>query len=284
MKVEELKEATLLAAKVRRDVLAMLQHRGYGHVGGSLSLVELMADLYTKQLRHDPSDPQWEDRDRIVLSKGHAGPVEYSVLAERGFFPKEWLMTLNDGGTRLPSHTDRLKTPGVDATTGSLGQGTSEAAGIAMALALKGSASYTYLIVGDGELNEGQCWEAFQFIAAKRLSNCIVFIDSNKKQLDGTIEEVLPAFDYVEKMKAFGFSTQKVNGQDIAAIDEAIEAAKQNKDSANCIVLDTVKGAGVPYFESAVANHSMKWNNEEINKATDEAIAALDAQIEGSEA
>jgi len=284
VKVEELKEATLLAAKVRRDVLAMLQHRGYGHVGGSLSLVELMADLYTKQLRHDPSDPQWEDRDRIVLSKGHAGPVEYSVLAERGFFPKEWLMTLNDGGTRLPSHTDRLKTPGVDATTGSLGQGTSEAAGIAMALALKGSASYTYLIVGDGELNEGQCWEAFQFIAAKRLSNCIVFIDSNKKQLDGTIEEVLPAFDYVEKMKAFGFSTQKVNGQDIAAIDEAIEAAKQNKDSANCIVLDTVKGAGVPYFESAVANHSMKWNNEEINKATDEAIAALDAQIEGSEA
>ncbi|WP_077598634.1 transketolase [Olsenella urininfantis] len=284
MKEEELKEATLLAAKVRRDVLAMLQHRGYGHVGGSLSLVELMADLYTKQLRHDPANPRWEERDRIVLSKGHAGPVEYSVLAERGFFPKEWLMTLNDGGTRLPSHTDRLKTPGVDATTGSLGQGTSEAAGIAMALALKGSASYTYLIVGDGELNEGQCWEAFQFIAAKRLSNCIVFIDSNKKQLDGTIEEVLPAFDYVEKMRAFGFNTQKVDGQDIAAIDGAIEAAKQNKSSANCIVLDTIKGAGVPYFENAAANHSMKWNNEEINKATDEAIAALDAQIERGEA
>lgn len=284
MKEEELKEATLLAARVRRDVLAMLQHRGYGHVGGSLSLVELMADLYTKQLKHDPANPKWEERDRIVLSKGHAGPVMYSVLAERGFFPKAWLMTLNDPGTNLPSHTDRLKTPGVDATTGSLGQGTSEAAGIAQALALKGSDAYTYLIVGDGELNEGQCWEAFQFIAAKKLSNCIVFIDSNKKQLDGTIDEVLYGFDYVEKMKAFGFETQKVNGQDIAAIDAAIEAAKQNKSSANAIVLDTVKGAGVKYFETAVSNHSMKWNNDEINQATDEAIADLDAKIEGSEA
>lgn len=284
MKEEELKEATLLAARVRRDVLAMLQHRGYGHVGGSLSLVELMADLYTKQLKHDPANPKWEERDRIVLSKGHAGPVMYSVLAERGFFPKAWLMTLNDPGTNLPSHTDRLKTPGVDATTGSLGQGTSEAAGIAQALALKGSDAYTYLIVGDGELNEGQCWEAFQFIAAKKLSNCIVFIDSNKKQLDGTIDEVLYGFDYVEKMKAFGFETQKVNGQDIAAIDAAIEAAKQNKSSANAIVLDTVKGAGVKYFENAVSNHSMKWNNDEINQATDEAIADLDAKIEGSEA
>lgn len=284
MKEEELKEATLLAAKMRRDVLAMLQHRGYGHIGGSLSLVELMADLYTKQLKHDPANPKWEERDRIVLSKGHAGPVMYSVLAERGFFPKEWLMMLNDGGTNLPSHTDRLKTPGVDATTGSLGQGTSEAAGIAQALALKGSDAYTYLIVGDGELNEGQCWEAFQFIAAKKLSNCIVFIDSNKKQLDGTTDEVLYGFDYVEKMKAFGFETQKVNGQNIAAIDAAIEAAKQNKSSANAIVLDTVKGAGVKYFETAVSNHSMKWNNDEINQATDEAIAALDAEIEGSEA
>lgn len=279
MKEVELKKATLLAAKVRRDVLAMLQHRGYGHIGGSLSLVELMADLYSKQLKHDPDNPKWEERDRIVLSKGHAGPVMYSVLAERGFFPAEWLMTLNDGGTKLPSHTDRLKTPGVDATTGSLGQGTSEAAGIAQALKLKGSHAYTYLIVGDGELNEGQCWEAFQFIAAKNLSRCIVFIDSNKKQLDGTIAEVLFGFDYAEKMKAFGFKTQTVNGQDIAAIDSAIEVAKNNNASANAIILDTVKGAGVTYFENAVANHSMKWNNDEINQATDDALAALDKEI-----
>ena len=129
MEEKELKNVKLLAAKVRRDVLSMLQHRGYGHVGGSLSLVEAYAVLYGKQLRYDASNPHWDERDRVVLSKGHAGPVMYSTLAECGFFPKEWLNTLNDGGTRLPSHTDRLKTPGVDATTGSLGQGTSEAVG-----------------------------------------------------------------------------------------------------------------------------------------------------------
>ncbi|OFK22192.1 transketolase [Olsenella sp. HMSC062G07] len=275
--------ATLLAAKLRKDVLVMLRHRGYGHVGGSLSLVELMADLYAHHLRHDPADPTWEGRDRIVLSKGHAGPVMYSVLAERGFFPREWLLTLNDGGTRLPSHTDRLKTPGVDATTGSLGQGTSEAAGIALALRMKGSAAYTYLIVGDGELNEGQCWEAFQFIAGRRLSRCIVFIDDNKKQLDGPTAAVLPGFDLAQKMSAFGFMTQRVDGQDIRAIDAAIDAAKANDASANCIVLDTIKGAGVAYFERAADNHSMKWNNDEIRRATDEAVLALEAQIKGGE-
>ena len=284
MEEKQAKEVKLLAAKVRRDILAMLQHRGYGHVGGSLSLVEAYAVLYGKQMRYDPKNPKWEDRDRIVLSKGHAGPVMYSTLAECGFFPTDWLMTLNDGGTRLPSHTDRLKTPGVDATTGSLGQGTSEAAGIAMALAKKGSKSYTYLFVGDGELNEGQCWEAFQFIAAKKLSRCIVFIDDNKRQLDGWTKDVMNPFDIAAKMSAFGFNTQKVNGQDIYAIDEAIDKAKANTETANCIVLDTVKGAGVKYFEETESNHSMKWNNDEINKATDEAIAKLNEEIERGEA
>ncbi|MCH3947790.1 MAG: transketolase [Olsenella sp.] len=281
---ENYRRDELLAAKIRRDVLALLQHRGYGHVGGSLSLVETFAVLYGGQLRHDAKNPHWEDRDRIVLSKGHAGPVMYSALAEEGFFPKEWLMTMNDGGTHLPSHTDRLKTPGVDMTTGSLGQGTSTAAGIAYALAHKGSKSYTYLIVGDGELNEGQCWEAFQFIAAKGLSRCIVLIDDNKKQLDGTCEEVMRPFDIEAKMRAFGFYTQKVNGQDIRAVDDAITCAKGHTTSANCIVLDTIKGAGVPYFENTYMNHSMKWNNDEINNATDEAIAQLGSFIEGREA
>lgn len=284
MDQKELSDIKLLAAKTRRDTLAMLQYRGYGHIGGSLSIVELLSVLYGKHLRHDPKNPKWEERDRIVLSKGHAGPAMYSVLAERGFFPKEWLFTLNDGGTRLPSHTDRNKTPGVDATTGSLGQGTSQAAGIATALKMKGSDNYTYLIVGDGELNEGQCWEAFEYIAGKKLSNCIVFIDDNKKQLDGPTAEVLYPFDYVKKMEAFGFKTQKVKGQDIEALDVAISAAKANKDSANCIVLDSIKGAGVKWFEEQRDNHSMKWTNDEIQNATNEAIAELDAYIERSEA
>ncbi|OUP09441.1 transketolase [Collinsella sp. An2] len=275
---------TLLAAKIRRDVLSMLLDEGQGHLGGSLSIVELMAVLYGKQLRFNPKEPRWEGRDRVVLSKGHAGPGWYSALAESGFFNREMLYTLNDGGTNLPSHPDRTKTPGVDMTTGSLGQGTSTAAGIAKALQLKGSDAYVYLIVGDGELNEGQCWEAFQFIAHNRLNHCIVIIDDNKKQLDGYTKDVMNPFDIAEKMRAFGFETQRVKGNDVDAIDAAIDAAKAVSDSAVCIVLDSIKGAGVPFFEQMMANHSVKFNTPEIIDATKQAIAELDAQIEGSEA
>ncbi|MBQ3384493.1 MAG: transketolase [Erysipelotrichaceae bacterium] len=280
----ELKELELLAAKIRLDVMELLYHRGYGHLGGSLSLVELMAVLYGKYLHVDPADPQMDDRDMVVLSKGHAGPVWYSALAERGYFPKEWLMTLNDGGTNLPSHPDRTKTPGVDMTTGSLGQGTSAAVGIALGQKMKGQDRYTYLIVGDGELNEGQCWEAFQFIAGKKLNNCIVFIDENKRQLDGYTKDILYPFDYVAKMEAFGFMTQKVKGDDIEGIAEAIAKAQANKDSANCIVLDTIKGQGIKYFEDLVSNHSVKFNNEANIKAAEEAIANLKEFIAKEEA
>ena len=282
-KVEK-KELELLAAKIRLDVIELLKHRGYGHLGGSMSIVELMAVLYGKVLHVDPANPQMEDRDMVVLSRGHSGPAWYSALAERGFFPKEWLMTLNDGGTKLPSHPDRSKTPGVDMTTGSLGQGTSSAAGIALGQRLKGQNRFTYMIVGDGELNEGQCWEAFQFVAARKLSNCIVIIDDNKRQLDGYTKDVLYPFDYVKKMEAFGFYTQKVKGDDIEAIAEAIEKAQANKESANCIVLDSIKGQGVKYFEELKSNHSVKFNNDEINKAADDAMADLKEFIAKEEA
>lgn len=282
-KVEK-KKLELLAAKIRLDVIELLKHRGYGHLGGSMSIVELMAVLYGKVLHVDPANPQMEDRDMVVLSKGHSGPAWYSALAERGFFPKEWLMTLNDGGTKLPSHPDRSKTPGVDMTTGSLGQGTSSAAGIALGQKMKGQKRFTYMIVGDGELNEGQCWEAFQFVAAKKLNNCIVIIDDNKRQLDGYTKDVLYPFDYVKKMEAFGFYTQKVKGDDIEAIAEAIEKAQANTESANCIVLDTIKGQGVKYFEELKSNHSVKFNNDEINKAADDAMADLKEFIAKEEA
>ena len=282
-KVEK-KKLELLAAKIRLDVIELLKHRGYGHLGGSMSIVELMAVLYGKVLHVDPANPQMEDRDMVVLSKGHSGPAWYSALAERGFFPKEWLMTLNDGGTKLPSHPDRSKTPGVDMTTGSLGQGTSSAAGIALGQRLKGQNRFTYMIVGDGELNEGQCWEAFQFVAAKKLNNCIVIIDDNKRQLDGYTKDVLYPFDYVKKMEAFGFYTQKVKGDDIEAIAEAIEKAQANTESANCIVLDSIKGQGVKYFEELKSNHSVKFNNDEINKAADDAMADLKEFIAKEEA
>lgn len=281
MDKNQLNDLKILSARIRVDVLKLLEKRGYGHLGGSLSIVELMSVLYGKQLRYDAENPTWKDRDMVVLSKGHAGPAWYSALAEKGFFDKEWLYTLNDGGTNLPSHPDRLKTPGVDMTTGSLGQGTSAAAGIATGFRMKGSDQYVYLIVGDGELNEGQCWEAFQYIAHYKLNHCIVIIDENKRQLDGTTKEIMNPFDLVEKMKAFGFHVQKVKGNDEEAIDDAINCAKQVKDQAVCIVLDSIKGSGVPYFEQMAGNHSVKFNNDEILNANHEAIKALESFIEG---
>lgn len=269
----------LLSANIRLDIIKMLKHRGYGHVGGSLSIVELLSVLYGKQMQYDPKNPTWENRDRLVLSKGHAGPALYSALANVGFFDKSELYTLNDGGTNLPSHPDKIKVTGVDMTTGSLGQGTSAAAGIALALEKKHSDNYVYLIVGDGELNEGQCWEAFQFIAGKRLSNCIVIIDENGKQLDGETEDILYPFDIQAKMQAFGFHTIKVDGSDMEAIDDGINHLKEVKDQAICMVLKTIKGQGVPYFENLAANHSVKFNNDEINQATDEAIKTLEEEI-----
>ena len=278
MEANKLKELKLLCANVRIDILEMLMKFGQGHLGGSMSCVELFAVLYGKQLNVDPKNPKKEDRDQVVLSKGHAGPVWYSTLAERGFFPKDWLFTLNQGGTLLPSHPDRTKTPGVDMTTGSLGQGTSTAAGIATAVKKRGLNSYTYLIVGDGELNEGQCWEAFQYIANYKLNNCIVIIDDNKRQLDGYTKDVINPFSYQEKMKAFGFYTLTAKGDDLEAIDDTINKLKEVKDSAVCMVLDSVKGQGVKFFEELLSNHSVKFNEEYTNEAN-KAIAQLKEYI-----
>lgn len=277
-KYHELEE---LAAKIRLDTLCSIKKMGQGHLGGSFSIVELLAVLYGKQLRINPQDPQWADRDRLVLSKGHAGAALYSALANTGYFDRSWLWTINEGGTRLPSHPDRWKTPGVDATTGSLGQGTSMAAGIATGLRLAGRDNFVYLIVGDGELNEGQCWEAFQYIAHFKLNHCIVIIDDNKKQLDGPTKDILDPFDIQQKMTAFGFYTEKVPGADMQAIDEAIERCKAIEDQAVCIVLDSVKGQGVPFFEELDANHSVKFTTDEINQAAEAAIKELTIKIEG---
>ena len=278
---KKLSELKVFAAKLRIDVLEMLIKCGSGHLGGSLSLAELMSVLYCKQMKIDPENPRWEERDRLVLSKGHCGPVLYSSLAEKGFFPKDMLFTLNVGGTNLPSHPDRTKTPGVDMTTGSLGQGTSTATGIALGLKMKNNPANVYMIVGDGELNEGQCWEAFQFLAHNKLNNCIVIIDDNKRQLDGFTKDIMNPFSIADKMKAFGFHVQTVKGDDMEAIDEAIDVAKSVKDQAVCIVLDTIKGQGIKYFEDMVSNHSVKFagtEKEEALKAIDELKAFVEQE------
>lgn len=273
MNTRDVTELKIMSAKARVDVLKMLQSIGYGHLGGSMSIIEVLSVLYNRQMNHGGNESQGEDKDYLVLSKGHSGPGLYATLAEQGYFPKDMLYTLNEGGTKLPSHPDRLRTPGVDVTTGSLGQGTSVAAGLGYALKLEGKKQYVYLIVGDGELNEGQCWEAFQFIAHHVLHNVVVIIDENKKQLDGYTEDIMNPFDISAKMASFGFYTQKVKGNDEALISEAIDIAKKQSTKANCIVLDTIKGQGVKYFEEMLDNHSVKFNeqdNMEINQAVKE--------------
>lgn len=275
MERQELLELKKLSAEIRLEVLKMLKWRKYGHLGGAMSIVELLSVLYGKHLKFDAKNPAWEDRDYVVLSKGHAGPGLYAVLAIKGFFEKKMLYTLNEGGTNVPSHPDRLKTPGIDATTGSLGQGTSVAAGLGYSLKKEGKNQYIYLIVGDGELNEGQCWEAFQFIANYKLNNVIVIIDENKKQLDGYTKDVMNPFDIKKKMEAFGFYVQRVKGNDEEAISDAVINAKEEETQAVCIVLDTIKGQGIDYFERMEDNHSVKFKDED-NQAADEAIKILE--------
>jgi len=272
----EAKHLKQQSARIRATLLKLMKAKGGGHIGGSLSIVETLSVLYGRQMRYDCNNPHWPDRDYLILSKGHAGPALYSALSVFNFFDESEIYTLNEGGTRFPSHPDRTKTPGVDATTGSLGQGISVAAGLGYALKLEGKDQYVYVIVGDGELNEGQCWEAFQFIANYRLNNVIVLIDDNKRQLDGYTKEVIEPFDIVEKMRSFGFITERVAGNDEVAISNAIDRAKAVSDSAVCIVLDTVKGQGVPYFENMKDNHSVKLKAED-NQAIDEMISQLEA-------
>lgn len=263
------------SAQIRIETLRMLKWRRYGHLGGAMSIVELLSVLYNYHLHYDAQNPDWEGRDYVVLSKGHAGPSLYATLMLKGFFERQWLYTLNEGGTCLPSHPDRLKTPGIDATTGSLGQGTSVAAGLAYAFRLQKSDQRVYLIVGDGELNEGQCWEAFQFIAHHALHEVIVIIDNNKKQLDGTLEEIIKPFDLEEKMRSFGFYTVRVDGKSEEAISDALDEVKQIQDSAVCIVLDTIKAQGVQYYYNRSDSHSPKFT-EEADQAIDAVIAELE--------
>lgn len=264
MSQNEIAGLKALAAKIRLAALTAIHSLGSGHVGGSLSICDLLAVLYGREMRVDPKNPTWPERDKLVTSKGHAGPAVYGALAVKGYFPFEELETLNKPGTHLPSHTDRLLTTGVDMTTGSLGQGSSQACGLALGDRLKGRNCRTFLIIGDGESNEGQIWEALAFAAAKKLSNFVVILDWNKKQLDGLTEEVYPMGDYKAKFEAFGFDTQLVNGNDISALLPALEHTRRGGEKPFAIILDTVKGAGIPEVEAIPMNHSIPVSHEQF--------------------
>ena len=277
--MENYNEIEKLAKDIRLSMLKMLLNLGFGHFGGSLSVVETLAVLYGAVMKIDPKNPNWEGRDYMVLSKGHAGPALYAALAIKGYFPKEELMTLNVNGTHLPSHPDRLLTKGVDATTGSLGQGVSLATGIAMAEKLSGKDNRVFTILGDGELNEGQCWEAFQFIAHHNLNNLTVFVDYNKLQLDGTLEEIIKPFSLTEKFKAFGFDSVEVKGDDIEGIYNLLKNPRGENERPLAVILDTKKGQGVKYIENLKNSHHLRLTDE-VKAEIEKAVAELEGEVE----
>ena len=261
------------AKEIRKLTIEEIGNLGSGHIGGSMSIADLLALLYYHKMKIDPSNPKWEGRDYLIVSKGHAGPVVYATLASKGFFPLDWLNTLNQGGTKLPSHCDRVLTPGVDMTAGSLGQGFCAATGMALGLKMDSKPNRVYAIIGDGESNEGQIWETAMFAAAKGVSNITAFTDFNKQQLDGYTKDVLDLGDLAAKWKAFGWFTQEVDGHDMEALDKAIDAAQAQKEKPAMIIMHTIKGKGCNFAVGIEKNHSMTFNMEKAK----EAIAALEA-------
>ncbi len=247
-----------LAAEYRFVITDMICRSGSGHVGGALSLVEIMITLYERVMRVDPERPRWPGRDRFVMSKGHAGPVAYCALAYKGFFPKKWLGTLNADGTRLPSHMDQIQTPGIDQSAGSLGQGLSCACGIALAGKLNKRDYRVFCVVGDGESNEGQVWEAAMFAAHNRLDNLVAICDYNKMQIDGTTTEILDLEPLTDKWRAFGWEVFEMDGHDWDEIHSTINRAIAVTGKPAMIIAHTIKARGCRAVEGKVESHNIK--------------------------
>jgi len=273
---KDTRDLKVVAEGIRLVTLQTFANLGFGHVGGAMSVIETLAALYGSELRCDPEDPKWEDRDRLVMSKGHAGPALYATLCLRGFFPKEKLLELNQGAGSLPSHCDMHKTPGIDMTTGSLGQGISTAIGLAYGSRLNNIDNFTFLVLGDGELNEGQVWEGAQFAAQKKLGSLIAFIDWNKQQLDGFTKDIIEMDNIEERFSAFGWHAQTVDGHDPGKIKAAIIKAKDVRDKPSAIVLDTTKGYGCNFAAGKEANHHMNFTQEQIDEAIEIASKKLE--------
>ena len=258
------------AKQIRRDIVSMVGAAKSGHPGGSLSAAEILTYLYFEEMNVNPAEPKWEDRDRFVLSKGHAAPVLYAALARRGFFPAEDLMSLRKIGSHLQGHPDMKKVPGVDMSTGSLGTGFSAATGIALACQLDKKPSYVYTLLGDGELQEGQVWEAAMSAAHYKLDNLIAFVDNNGLQIDGNIDDVLSPNPIDAKFAAFGWHVQVIDGHDFAQIADAVKAAKAAVGKPSVIVAKTVKGKGVSYMENQAGWHGSAPNAEQVAQAMEE--------------
>lgn len=265
------------AVEVRKGIVTSVHSAKAGHPGGSLSAADIFTYLYFEELNVDPANPKAENRDRFVLSKGHTAPGYYSALAHRGFFPVEDLTSLRHTGSYLQGHPDMKHIPGVDMSSGSLGQGLSAAVGMALAAKQQGKEYRTYCLCGDGEIQEGQIWEAAMFAGHRKLDNLVVIVDNNNLQIDGEISEVCSPYPIDEKFAAFGFHTINVNGNDFAELDKAFMEAKATKGMPTAIIAHTVKGKGVSFMENNVGWHGKAPNDAEYEQAMEELGKAGDA-------
>lgn len=262
--IEELRQK---AKKVRRDIIEEVYCAKSGHPGGSLSIADVLTVLYFKEMQINPQNPNWEDRDRLILSKGHCSPALYACLAERGYFPVEDLKTFRNKNSYLQGHPDKNKIPGVDMTTGSLGQGLSCANGMAIAGKMNHKDYRVYCVLGDGEIEEGQVWEAAMAANKYKLDNLCIVIDNNNLQIDGTIEEVMSSYPIDEKFRSFGFEIIQIDGHDIEEIIKAFEVAKNVKGKPTCIIAKTIKGKGVDFMENQAGWHGKAPNEEQYEQA-----------------
>lgn len=283
MGLDRQRVAELLQGKLPRyriDIIEMLAEAGSGHPGGSLSAIDLLATLYHYKLRHRPQQPDWPERDRLVLSKGHGVPAQYVVMADLGYFPREWLWTLRKLGSPLQGHPSTAWLPALDASTGSLGQGLSMAQGMALAARLDGSKHRVYCLMGDGETQEGQVWEAALSAVKFKLDNLTVLLDYNKAQIDGTVREVMDLEPLAEKWRAFGWQVLTIDGHQPLQIMEALDRAEEVRGRPTYIICHTVKGKGVSFMEQVVSWHGVAPSREEADRAIAELKAAAGISAE----
>ena len=279
MTSQEMKELQIMACKVRMGAVTGVYSAKSGHPGGSLSAADLFTYLYFKELHVDPSNPKWEDRDRFVLSKGHTAPGLYAALANRGFFPVEDLKTLRHTDSYLQGHPNMNTVPGIDMSTGSLGQGISCAAGMALGLKHQGKTARVYTLLGDGEIQEGQVWEACMFASHYKLDNLCVIVDNNGLQIDGRVADVMSPYPIVDKLEAFGFKVLAIDAHDFEQIENAMNVARETKGQPTAIVMKSVKGKGVSYMEDQAGWHGKAPNDEQYEQAMSELRAQL-AELE----
>lgn len=275
-RIEELEE---IARKIRVHIVKSTHEAGSGHPGGSLSATDILTALYFEVMDHRPDEPEWPKRDRLVLSKGHAAPALYGALAEAGYFPTEELMTLRKLGSRLQGHPSVKDTPGVDASTGSLGQGLSIANGMALSAKIDRESYRVFAICGDGEIQSGQIWEAAMFASHNNLDNLVVFLDRNKLQIDGATEKVMSIEPIISKWRAFGWHVMDINGHDMDQIVNAINRAEEVHGEPSIIVANTIKGKGVPFMEGSLAFHGKAADDDQLEIA----LEALDEKDGGDE-